>query len=168
MWQPLVHMLKTNLGGHKLFSCTAEHLHCLTLAFQSGKLSPHQSLLQNVSITVCLHVSLPVIWGSNVSSFMPLGVLFLHTSFSYPVSTCEGLLTFLVCHVVWKVIFSHFLGHAETFWQFFSFNPGRTFVEREAELWRSLGPWLWRSVLYVSKEGGINPCGPIQTHFLQE
>lgn len=54
MWQPLVHMFKTNLGGHKLFSCTAEHLHCLTLAFQSGKLSPHQSLLQNVSITVCL------------------------------------------------------------------------------------------------------------------
>lgn len=104
---------------NKLFSCTAEHLHCLTLAFQSGKLSPHQSLLQNVSITVCLNVSLPVIWGSNVSSFMPLCVLFLHTSFSYPVSTCEGLLTFLVCHVVWKVIFSHFLEHAEIFLHFF-------------------------------------------------
>lgn len=96
MWQPLVHMLKTNLGGHKLFSCTAERLHCLTLAFQPGKLSPHQSLLQNVSITVCLNVSVPVIWGSNVSSFMAPCVLLLHTSFSYPVSTSEGLDIFVL------------------------------------------------------------------------
>lgn len=139
MWQPLVHMLKTDLSGHKLFSCTAEHLHCLTLAFQSGKLSPHQSLLQNVSITVCLNVSLPVIWGSNVSSLMPLCVLFLHTSFSYPVSTCEGLDIFgLPCGLK-----SNFFPFPGACWDFpanffFPFNPGRAFVEREARLWSSL------------------------------